>query len=100
VQWTEAVAAAVGPAPPTPTGPSDALHWVVPVDRTWQAVTAGYVGLLSIVIVFLGPIAVALGIFGLRSATGNGRHGRGRSIFGIVTGLWGTFWTVVLLLTA
>jgi hypothetical protein len=73
---------------------------VVPVDRNGKAVAAGYLGLVSIVVVFLGPLAIALGVMGLRAIGGGAGHGRGRCWFGIVTGVWGTFWTIVVLATA
>jgi len=86
-------------AGPDGTGrdPSDPMHWILPTGRSGEAIAAGYLGLVSIFIVFLGPIAIWLGILGLRRANRGQGHGRGRSIFGIVAGAWGTFWTIVIL---
>jgi hypothetical protein len=94
-QWTPHVSG----APPVAEGlhPDSAAHWLLPLGRSWQAITAGYVGLLSIVIVFLGPLAIGFGVWGLMVANKQGSHGRGRSLFGIVAGLWGTVITLVLL---
>jgi hypothetical protein len=57
-------------------------------------------GLLSTVIVILGPLAILFGVLGLRRASRGEGHGRGRSIFGIVAGVWGTFWTVMIVISA
>ena len=73
-------------APGLGASPSDPLHWVFPTGRNWQSITAGYVALFAIVIWVLGPIALGLGVAGLRaSARGNG-HGRGRAVFAVVVG--------------
>jgi hypothetical protein len=77
--------------------PSSAAHWMLPLGRSWQAITAGYLGLLSIFLVFLGPFALATGVAGLRVAAKQGSHGRGRCTFGIIGGLWGTLWTIVII---
>jgi hypothetical protein len=118
--WTEHVAprAQVAPTPPghsypgnvwpqspAPHGsmagigeePSDALHWVLPTGRSWQTIAAGYVGLVSLFTFFLGPVAIALGVLGLRAASRQGSHGRGRAIFGIVSGCIGTLIAIVIL---
>ena len=71
------------------SGPTDAVHWMLPVGRSWQSITAGYVGLVSLVIWVLGPVAIWLGIWAMQKAR-TGGHGRGRAIFAIVTGTLGT----------
>src|SRR5687767_44802 len=81
--WTEHVAPRPQVAPPpvyaypgqfaapygSPQGmgeePSDVLHWVLPTGRSWQTIAAGYVGLVSLFTFFLGPVAIALGVWGL-----------------------------------
>ena len=68
---------------------------MLPLGRSWQSIVAGYLGLFSIVVIFLGPFAIGFGIWGLKAAKSQGSHGRGRSIFGIIGGVWGT---VILLL--
>ncbi|WP_277949586.1 DUF2510 domain-containing protein [Cellulomonas sp. WB94] len=71
------------------SGPSDAVHWMLPVGRSWQSITAGYVGLLSLGIWVLGPVAIWLGIWAILKAR-TGGHGRGRAVFAIITGTLGT----------
>ena len=71
------------------SGPSDAVHWMLPVGRSWQSITAGYVGLLSLGLWALGPVAIWLGIWAIKKAR-TGGHGRGRAVFAIVTGTLGT----------
>jgi hypothetical protein len=66
-------------------GPGEVLHWIVPVGRSWQSVVAGYVGLVALFVWILGPVAVALGVLGLRRARAGG-HGSGRSVFALVAG--------------
>ena len=77
--------------------PSDPLHWVVPAGRSWQTIAAGYVGLISLVAFPLGPIAIALGVLGLRAANRQGSHGRGRAVFGIVAGCIGSLVGILVL---
>ena len=46
LRWTEHVRpASFG----SDLGPSSAVHWLVPVGRSWQSITAGYLGLLGLV---------------------------------------------------
>jgi hypothetical protein len=67
---------------------------LLPVGRSPLSIVAGYVGLLSILLVF-APVALALGILALRQLQRTpGLYGRGRAIFAIVMG--GVF-TVVLI---
>ncbi|GAA4623200.1 DUF2510 domain-containing protein [Cellulomonas oligotrophica] len=74
------------PAPADETGPRSALHWVVPVGRSWQSVVAGYVALFSVVVWALGPLSLGLGVWAMvRARTGG--HGRGRAVFAIVVGV-------------
>jgi len=99
--WAGQPGGASGPAPqpftqwPTPTSaasagsdPHDAMHWIVPVGRSWQSIASGYLGLIGLVLWLVAPVAVWFGIWALRRAR-DGGHGRGRAIFGIVTGLIG-----------
>lgn len=70
-------------------GPHDVLHWVVPVGRSGASIAAGYVGLVSLVVWPVGPVAIGLGVWGLRKARAGG-HGSGRSVFAIVAGALGS----------
>jgi hypothetical protein len=68
---------------------------LLPVGRTPLSIVAGYVALLSILLVF-APVSLVLGIVALRQLRRTpGLHGRGRAIFAIVMG--GVF-TVILLI--
>ena len=86
--------------PPSGQGehPSDALHWIVPTGRSWQTIAAGYVGLVSLLLFPLGPVAIVLGVLGLRAASRQGSHGRGRAIFGIVAGVIATLIGIAVLI--
>jgi hypothetical protein len=84
-----------GPPQPAPTpglgeSPTDALHWVVPLGRTWQSVVASWLGALSIVIWLLGPVAFAMGTWALHDAASNGGRGRGRAAFAVAAGALST----------
>ncbi|WP_210728784.1 DUF2510 domain-containing protein, partial [Cellulomonas septica] len=71
------------------TGPRNAMHWVVPVGRSWQSILAGYLGLLALGIWVLGPFAIGVGAWALVRVRSGG-HGSGRGVFGVVGGLLGT----------
>lgn len=89
-------------------GPSNGLHWVLPVGRSWQSITAGYLGLFALLAwsggavgpvgaalgVATGGAALWLGIVAVRRAASGG-HGRGRAWFGIVAGAACVVLTVV-----
>ncbi|VTR77465.1 DUF2510 domain-containing protein [Cellulomonas hominis] len=92
VPWYPHAPARSGP------GPREALHWVLPVGRSWQSIVAGYVGLLGLGIWVLGPFAIWFGLWALRRAS-TGGHGRGRAVFGIVAGTVGTALMVLTVVT-
>jgi hypothetical protein len=69
--------------------PRDAIHWLVPVGRSWQSIVAGYLGLVAIVVWPLGPVALGFGFWALRKAR-TGGHGRGRAVFALVVGALST----------
>lgn len=77
------------PAPGVGSSPSDPVHWLLPTGRSWQSIAAGYLGLVSFFVWFVGPVAIAAGWWGLHVAKHRGGHGRGRSWFGIVGGVFG-----------
>lgn len=83
-------------APGPDHGPRSAMHWIVPVGRSWQSVAAGYVGLLSLGFWVLGPVAIGLGAWAMARAR-HGGHGRGRAIVGIVCGALGAAGMVAFL---
>ena len=82
---------------PEQHGPDSLLHWMVPVGRSWQSVTAGYVGLAALFFWILGPVAIALGVLALRQARLGG-HGTGRAIFALITGAIASLLGVIFLL--
>lgn len=84
------------PHVPDSSGPGSAMHWMVPVGRSGVSIAAGYVGLFALVIWPLAPVAIGLGIWGLRKAR-TGGHGSGRCIFAIVAGVIGALLGVLFL---
>ena len=63
-----------------------AIRMLLPVGRSGWAIAAGYLGLLSLVLVF-GPFALFTGIMALCSIKKNPKlHGKGRAWFGIIMG--------------
>jgi hypothetical protein len=64
-----------------------ALKWVLPVNRSILAVIAGYLGLLSLLLI-PAPFAILFGILGVRDIRTNPeKYGMGRAIFGLVMGI-------------
>lgn len=104
VQWTEHTAPMPGAGVGGPThesvgnstGPSEAIHWLIPVGRSGESIAAGYLGFLCLFLTilalvpfgFIGSLLVAgltiwLAVRALKKAESGG-HGRGRAIFGLV----------------
>jgi len=78
-----------------------ALKMIVPVGRSVYAIAAGYAGLISLGCCPLGPIAVLLGILAFRDIAINPHlSGKGRAVFGIVTGMAGTLGLILVILGA
>ncbi|GEK22933.1 DUF2510 domain-containing protein [Cellulomonas xylanilytica] len=90
--WTPAPAA-------HETAQDEALHWVLPVGRSWQSVLAGYLGLVALFVWPLAPVAIVLGVLGLRQARVGGR-GSGRAWFAVVAGVLGCVVGVLYLVSA
>lgn len=89
------------PAPPAKErmGDDPAMRILMPVGRSGWAIAAGYLGLFALV-VFPAPIAFIVSLIALRDLrksrdTPNPKHGMGRAVFGLITGLIGT--TILLL---
>ncbi|MDQ1625804.1 MAG: hypothetical protein QOJ49_1302 [Actinomycetota bacterium] len=106
VVWGASTAfpAAAAPRPGVGQDPSDPVHWLVPTGRSWQSITAGYLGIFLLVpyLWFLGPFALGFGIWALRVSSRTGSHGRGRAVFGVVMGAIATLglgWYVIWALT-
>lgn len=84
----------VGPATDDAT-----MRALLPVGRRPLALIAGYVGLLSF-LVLPSPLALLLGILAVRDLNKHpGSHGMGRAIFAIVAGTLGTLALVAILLS-
>lgn len=93
--------------PPAPTAPAASTMvdaplpaWLLPTNRSWVAIVAGYLGLFALVII-PAPLALVAGVAALvhlrrRPELG----GRGRAWFGAVAGGLGTGVLVVALLAA
>jgi hypothetical protein len=71
-------------------GDNAAIRMLLPVGRSLWAIAAGYLGLLSLVIL-PAPLALLFGIVAILDIRKHPeRHGMGRAIFGIVMGSLGT----------
>jgi len=68
-------------------GNQDPMRFVAPIHTSGWAVTASYLGLLSVLLVF-APFAIITGILALRHLQANPtKTGKGRAIFGLVMGI-------------
>ena len=86
-----------GPVPgDVDSGPGSALHWLVPVGRSWQSIVAGYLGLVGLVVWVLAPVAIGFGVWAWRVAR-TGGHGTGRAVFAVVAGLAGSVFGLLFL---
>lgn len=82
--------AAPQPIPQRSIGDDPLMRMVLPVGRSGWAIAAGYLGLLSFLVVF-APFALATGILAVVDIKKNPhKHGMGRAIFGIVMGALGS----------
>jgi hypothetical protein len=95
--WSQPVSPV--PVPPVGSDPHDAMHWMLPIGRTGQSIAAGYLGLFGLLIWPLAPFAIGFGLWALAASKRTGLHGRGRAIFGIVTGVVGTLIGATVLVT-
>lgn len=85
------------PVPPRSSGDEQLTRWLLPVGRSPWAIAAGYLGLLSFLVVF-APFALVTGIVALIDIKKNPqKHGMGRAIFGIVMGALGSIILGVML---
>ena len=63
-----------------------AMRILLPVNRSGYSIIAGYLGLISILLI-PAPVALLFGFLGIRDIKNNDeKHGMGRAIFGIVMG--------------
>ena len=80
--------------PPPSVGDSladdQAMRFLLPVGRSGLAIAAGYLGLLSIILV-VAPVAVIVSVLAIRDIKRNPKKmGMGRAIFGLVMGILGS----------
>jgi hypothetical protein len=69
-----------------PSSADPELFWLLPVGRSGWAIAAGYLGLIS-VLILPGPLALLCGILALRDIRRHpNKGGMGRAIFGLVMG--------------
>jgi hypothetical protein len=74
------------------------MRMIIPVGRSWLAIIAGYLGLMSVLII-PAPFALITGIMAVLEIKKNPKkHGLGRAIFGIVMGILGLVVGVPLLI--
>ena len=63
-----------------------AMRILLPVNRSGYSIAAGYLGLISILLI-PAPFALLFGLLGVRDIKSNSdKHGMGRAIFGIAMG--------------
>ncbi len=76
--------------PPGPSlGDNAGMRLLLPVGLSGWAIAAGYVGLLSIMLL-PSPVAILLSIVAIRDIRKHpDKHGLGRAIFGLVMGIGG-----------
>ncbi|MGH8105857.1 MAG: GYF domain-containing protein [Arenimonas sp.] len=83
--------------PAKPIGADPTMRLLLPVGRSFWAIAAGYLGLVSI-LVLPAPFALVTGILAVLDIKKNPeKHGMGRAIFGIVMG--GIFTGLLVLAT-
>ncbi len=81
-------------APAKSIGADPTMRMLLPVGRSFWAIAAGYLGLVSI-LVLPAPFALVAGILAILDIKKNPeKHGMGRAIFGIVMG--GLFSAILL----
>ncbi len=87
-----------GSRPPS-IGDNAGMRWLLPVGRSGWAIAAGYLGLLSFVIL-PAPLALIISIVAIRDLKKNPqKHGMGRAVFGLVMGILGTVALVAMIIS-
>ena len=73
--------------PPQRLGDDAAVRMLLPVGRSGWAIAAGYLGLVSVLLV-PAPLALVCALLAIRDIKRHpDRHGMGRAIFGLIMGL-------------
>lgn len=88
------------PPPPPPSATDDpAMSWVIPVHNPVLAIISSYCGLIGLGCPILGPIAVVTGFLAIQQIRKTpGLTGMGRCIFGIVSGIIGSLFLLLVIL--
>jgi len=77
-----------GPPPPgqyRDVGEDPKMRMLIPVGRSPWAIIAGYLGLLSPLLIF-APFALIVSIMAIRDIKRRQTHGMGRAVFGLIMG--------------
>ena len=86
-------------SPPPPTGPDAAERMLLPVGRTPLSIAAGYLGLLSLLIL-PAPIALLVSIFAIKELKQDPtKHGMGRALFGLIMGALFSILLIISIMT-
>ncbi|MEO5712796.1 MAG: DUF4190 domain-containing protein [Luteolibacter sp.] len=77
---------------------------LIPVGRSGWAIAAGYLGLFSFVVI-PAPLSLIISIVAIHDIrrskrTNRVKHGMGRAIFGLVTGIIGTLLLAVIIISS
>jgi hypothetical protein len=81
--------------PPPDPGDDVGMRLLLPVGRSVWAIAAGYLGLISVLLV-PAPFAVLTSILAMRDMRRNPKlHGMGRAVFGLVMGSLGSIGLVI-----
>ena len=101
-------APAASPTPPpidpnTSLGENAGIRMLIPVGRSGWAIAAGYLGLFAFLIL-PAPLALIVSIVAILDirksrAAEKPKHGMGRAIFGLITGILGTMVLIPVLLS-
>jgi hypothetical protein len=75
------------------------MRFILPVGRSIHAIIAGYLGLFSLALCFLGPFAILFGVLAIMDIRKNPKKsGMVRASLGIVCGLLGSVALVMFLI--
>lgn len=73
-----------------------AMRFILPVGRSGWAIAAGYLGLVSILLI-PAPMAIICSILAILDMKKNPeKHGMGRAVFGLMAGIGGSILLVIV----
>lgn len=89
---------AQAPSDRRPLSENAGMRMLMPIGRSGFAIAAGYLGLVALFTGVVGPVAILFAILGIRDIKRHEqKHGMGRAIFGLATGIVGTGWLAVVI---